>query len=136
MFYKNGIFFQQSGNHLLATYRCQVDTNRVDLKFRTIEGHHGTLQAFITPSLQPKVSQLRKYIIRPLSMHMVVHSFDGTRPFNTLSLKGPFSQAEMHNWISYCIPEVPEKMQTQLGEKNMFYFKNIFAGTLLHCEFR
>lgn len=84
---------------MLATYRCQTDTNRVDLKLRTIEGHHGTLTAYITPSLQPKVSQFRRYVIRPLSMHMRIHSFDEARPFNTLTLKGTFSQAEMHNWV-------------------------------------
>lgn len=122
---------------MLATYRCQTDTNRVDLKLRTIEGHHGTLTAYITPSLQPKVSQFRRYVIRPLSMHMRIHSFDeAARPFNTLSLKGTFSQAEMHNWVSYCVPEVPEKMQPTGGsEQNVYYFRNVFAGTILQCDY-
>lgn len=119
----------------MATYRCQIDTNRVDLKLRTIEGHHGTLHAYITPSLQPKVSQVRKYIIRPLSMHMRFHTFEEERPFNSLSLKGPFSQAEMHNWISYCVPELPEKIQSSVGESNVYYFKNVFAQTLLQCTY-
>lgn len=134
-FCQNYLFLLQSKNHLLATYRCQIDTNRVDLKLRTIEGYHGTLYAYITPSLQPKVSQVRKYIIRPLSMHQRVHSWDETRPYNTLSLKGTFSAAEMHNWISYCVPEIPQKMQTAPTELNRYNFENVFAGTLLQCDY-
>jgi hypothetical protein len=34
------------GNMILATYRCQMNTNRVDLKFRTLEGQYGTLMVF------------------------------------------------------------------------------------------
>lgn len=120
----------QSGNHLLVTYRCQVDTNRVDLRLRTIEGHHGTLCAYITPAVPPKVSQLRRYTIRPLSMHIRVHSFDAARPHNELTLKGPFSHAEIHTWIAYCVPEVPEKVTDEL-----LYFRNVFAGTQLRCEY-
>lgn len=123
----------------MVTYRCQIDTNRVDLKFKTVEGQHGTLTAYITPNLQPKVSQVRKYTIRPLSMHMRVHNFDDIRPCNTLSLKGSFSLAEMHNWITYCIPEVPEKMQpipsSGINDKCFLNFRNVFAGTMLHCEY-
>jgi hypothetical protein len=26
-----------------------------------------------------------------------------------LSLKGPFSLAEVHSWICFCIPDVPER---------------------------
>lgn len=147
-------FENQSSNQFLATYRCQIDTNRVDLKLRTIEGQHGKLNCYITPSIQPKVSQLRKYIIRPLSMHMRIHGMDETRycafgiqrwdliftsmlyrPYNTLTLKGAFSQAEMANWISYCIPEVPEKAQTAGNDKVVYYFQNVFSGTMLQCEY-
>lgn len=113
-----------------------MDTNRVDLRFRTVEGHHGTLVAYVTPSMPPKVSQVRKYIIRPLSMHMRVHSFDDTRPYNTLTLKGTFSHAEMHSWLGWCVPEMPPKLQTAgTGEPNVYLFRNVFAGTLLHCDY-
>ncbi len=32
------------------------------------------------------------------------------RPTNRLRLTGTFSLAEMHTWIRYCLPEVPEKV--------------------------
>lgn len=119
----------------MATYRCQIDKNRVDLKFRTVEGQHGILQAFITPNIQPKVSQLQQYPIKPLSLHMRVYSFNTTRPHNQLTLKGAFSHAEIHNWISNCIPEVPDKLQIIQGEKSILYFKNVFIETELMCEY-
>lgn len=125
----------KEGNHLLATYRCQIDKNRIDLKFRTKEGEHGTLQAFITPNVQPKVSQLQTFPIKPLSHHMRSHNFDETRPHNQLTLKGSFSHAEIHNWIIMCIPEVPEKFQIAQNEKSILYFRNAFVGTELMCEY-
>ena len=48
----------QSGNALLATYRCQANTTRLEIKIRTIEGQYGMLQAYVTPRLQPKCCQV------------------------------------------------------------------------------
>lgn len=121
------------GNHILATYRCQMNTNRVDLKFRTIEGQYGALQVYITPNIQPKCCQLRTYLIRPLSLHMIVQSFDEKRPLNKLLLKGNFSQGEMHQWITNCISEMPEKMLNM--DDGMLVFKNVFVGTFLTCRY-
>ena len=46
---------------------------------RSIEGHQGYLQAYITPRLEPKTCRLRQYPIRPLSLHQRVHAFDEAR---------------------------------------------------------
>lgn len=73
---------KNDGNLLLCCYRCQVNTNRIDLKFRTVEGQHGTLRVYITPNIQPKCCQLRTYAIRPLSLHIMVHKYDTTRLIN------------------------------------------------------
>uniref|UniRef100_T1GR45 Bardet-Biedl syndrome 7 protein homolog n=1 Tax=Megaselia scalaris TaxID=36166 RepID=T1GR45_MEGSC len=56
------------------------------------------------------------------------------RPYNTLSLKGSFSLAEIHNWLEQCIPEIPEKLGGA-NEPNKFYFKNVLIGSLLECKF-
>ena len=69
----------QSGNALLATYRCQANTTRLEIKIRTIEGQYGILQAYITPRLQPKCCQVQQYFIKPLSLHMRTHHFDTAR---------------------------------------------------------
>jgi hypothetical protein len=69
----------QEGNFLLATYRCQANTTRLQLKIRSIEGQYGNLQAYVTPRLQPKTCQVVRYRIRPLSLHQRTHSFDENR---------------------------------------------------------
>ncbi|XP_076148992.1 BBSome complex member BBS7 [Alosa pseudoharengus] len=124
---------QPNGNFLLATYRCQANTTRLELKVRSIEGQYGTLQAYITPRLQPKTCQVRQYLIKPLSLHQRTHSIDQDRPMNTLSLVGQFSFAEIHSWVVFCLPEVPEK--TPAGDNITFYFQNTFLGTQLEATY-
>ncbi|XP_039866369.1 Bardet-Biedl syndrome 7 protein isoform X1 [Simochromis diagramma] len=124
---------QPNGNFLLATYRCQANTTRIELKVRSIEGQYGTLQAYITPRLQPKTCQVRQYQIKPLSLHQRTHSIDQERPMNRLSLVGQFSFAEIHSWVVFCLPEVPEK--TPAGESITFYFHNTFLGTQLEATY-
>ena len=40
------------------------------------------------------------------------------RPTNRLRLTGTFSLAEMHTWIRYCLPEVPEKVGSSSNSKS------------------
>ncbi|XP_028315349.1 BBSome complex member BBS7 [Gouania willdenowi] len=124
---------QPNGNFLLATYRCQANTTRLELKVRSIEGQYGTLQAYVTPRLQPKTCQVRQYQIKPLSLHQRMHSIDQDRPMNRLSLVGQFSFAEIHSWVVFCLPEVPEK--TPAGESITFFFHNTFLGTQLEATY-
>ncbi|KAE9550142.1 hypothetical protein FO519_006654 [Halicephalobus sp. NKZ332] len=46
-----------SGNKLLATYRCQADTTRIEMRIRSIEGRGGILRAYIVPDMRPKMCQ-------------------------------------------------------------------------------
>ncbi|XP_021249835.1 Bardet-Biedl syndrome 7 protein isoform X3 [Numida meleagris] len=123
-----------NGNCLLATYRCQANTTRLELKIRSIEGRYGTLQAYVTPRIQPKTCQVYQYQIKPLSLHQRTHSIDQDRPMNTLMLKGQFSFAEIHSWVVFCLPEVPER--TPPGDSVTFYFQNTFLGTQLESTYR
>ncbi|KAM8848392.1 BBSome complex member BBS7 isoform 3-T3 [Synchiropus picturatus] len=124
---------EPNGNFLLATYRCQANTTRLELKVRSIEGQYGTLQAYVTPRLQPKTCQVRQYQIKPLSLHQRSHHVDADRPMNRLSLVGQFSLAEIHSWVVFCLPEVPEK--TPAGDSVTFYFQNTFLGTQLEATY-
>lgn len=63
----------QNGNELLATYRCQDNTNRLEIKIRTVEGQHGTLNAYVIPKVQPKSCQKAIFQVKPLSLHEKVH---------------------------------------------------------------
>jgi len=123
-----------SGNFLLATYRCQANTTRLELKIRTIEGQHGHLQAYITPRLQPKTCIVKQYQIKPLSLHQRSHVFDADRPHNDLKLSGQFSMAEVHSWVCHALPEVPER--APMEPEVSFYFVSTFLDTQLECRYK
>jgi hypothetical protein len=55
------------------------------------------------------------------------------RPYNTLSLVGAFSLAEVHLWLTQCLPEVPEK--APLTVEGALSYKNTFLNTILHCVY-
>lgn len=124
----------ENGNFLLATYRCQANTTRLELKIRSIEGQYGTLQAYITPRIQPKTCQVRQYSIKPLSLHQRTHVFDDSKPMNMLKLMGHFSLAEVHSWVCFCLPEVPDR--TPAGEQVSFHFLSTFLDTQLDCQYK
>lgn len=88
--------------------------------FRTIEGQYGYLQAYVTPRMQPKTCQVQQYQIKPLSLHQRSHVFDEERPLNVLKLTGQFSLAEVHSWICYSMPEVPERTPAE-DEVKLFF---------------
>ncbi|KAL1505873.1 hypothetical protein ABEB36_005330 [Hypothenemus hampei] len=121
--------------YILATYRCQINTNRIELKIQTTEGHKGVLQAYISPVLQPKCSRLLQFDIKALSLHYRVTEYsDLNRPFSELKLKGSFSLAEMHNWISQCLPEVPEK--PDFSNDTTLFFQSSILNTVLVCIYK
>jgi Bardet-Biedl syndrome 7 protein len=79
--------------------------------------------------------QMRSYPIKPLALHERVHSFDETRPMNTLTLTGPFSIAEAHSWLVLCLAEVPERCPQ--AETVTFNFRSTFnGGTQLQANYR
>ncbi|XP_062281437.1 Bardet-Biedl syndrome 7 protein-like [Scomber scombrus] len=124
---------EPNGSFLLATCRCMAYTTRLKIKVRTIEGQYGTLQAYVTPRLQPRTCKVRQYQIKPLSLHQRTHSIDQERPMNRLSLVGQFSFAEIHSWVGLCLPEVPDK--TPAGANITFYFHNTFLSTQLEATY-
>jgi len=123
----------EEGNFLLATYRCQANTTRIEIKIRTIEGQYGTLTAYVTPRIQPKCCQVQTYKVRPLSLHMRSHHLERKRPQNVLSLSGQFTISEIHSWISFCLPEVSEKVPA--GDSASISFISTFLDTVLTCTY-
>ena len=119
---------------MLCTYRCQANTTRIDIKIRTIEGQYGLLQAYVISRIQPKNCLVKQFIIKPLSLHQRAHMIDDKRPINKLKLTGSFSLAEMHSWLHYCIPELPEKPPAD--NESTFYFVNTFLGTQLEIIYK
>ncbi|CAB3402990.1 unnamed protein product [Caenorhabditis bovis] len=94
---------------LLASYRCQANVCRLELRVRVIEGNCGLLNLFVSPKIHPKVSQVASYTIKALSAHVRVHNFDLSRPISVLSFTGSFSISEAHAWLYNLVPDVPLK---------------------------
>lgn len=92
------------------------------------------LQAYVTSRIQPKNCLVKQYAIKPLSLHQRTHVIDETRPINTLKLSGNFSLAEIHTWLNYCIPEIPDKVPADNEIK--FFFINTFLGTQLEVNYK
>uniref|UniRef100_A0A915M9M8 Bardet-Biedl syndrome 7 protein n=2 Tax=Meloidogyne javanica TaxID=6303 RepID=A0A915M9M8_MELJA len=124
----------ESGNALLAVYRCQADITRMEMRIRSIEGQFGTLRLYIVPRLVPLTCKVCSYPIKPLALHERIHYFDEHRPMNTLTLTGSFSIAEAHSWLALCLAEVPERCPQ--AETVTFNFRSTFnGGTQLQANY-
>lgn len=123
---------------LLATYRCQENTTRLEIKIRTLEGQYGPLNAFVVSRVSPKTCQKTVFTIRPLSLHerVDVKSIEealASRPHNKLTLTGGFTFNEAHSWMLTCLPDVPAK----LGEETaVMAFRSTFLNTCLLCKYQ
>ncbi|XP_076180794.1 BBSome complex member BBS7 [Ptiloglossa arizonensis] len=129
----------RDGNFILATYRCQVNTNHLEMRLRTIEGQPGTLQIYVTSQVQPKCCRRILIPICALSLHLRQHENDGIefsgKSFNELKLIGSFTVAEMHAWLSLALPDVPERPHLKEGEAILIYVSS-FVGTILKCTYK
>ncbi|XP_029674412.1 Bardet-Biedl syndrome 7 protein homolog [Formica exsecta] len=129
----------REGNFVLATYRCQINTNRLEMRLRSIEGQPGTLQVYVTSQVQPKRCRKILIPIYALSLHVRQHEDDDTTqssgPFNELKLNGNFTIAEMHAWLSLILMDVPERPHIHEGEAVLVYISS-FIGTVLKCKYK
>uniref|UniRef100_A0A5K4F8K6 Bardet-Biedl syndrome 7-like protein n=1 Tax=Schistosoma mansoni TaxID=6183 RepID=A0A5K4F8K6_SCHMA len=141
------------GNALLTTYRCQVNTTRFDIQFRTVEGHYGYVSVYVVPKINLSTMvacKCIKLLIHPLSLHCLTHHIEDEplkRHWNSLQLTGNFSLTEMHNWLSMCLPETPErptliKSGTSQAKNNdnqnieefaQLFYKSIYLKSQLKC---
>ena len=79
--------------------------------------------------MHPKSCRRKDFIIKPLSLHQRIHQFDTSRPLNHLTLGGPFSLSEVHSWVHFCLPEVPERPPSE--DSASMHFKSTFLETQL-----
>lgn len=61
------------GNTMLATYRFQEESKVARLKLRTTEGESGDILLGVVANVAPKVCQLLRFHVKPLSLHYRVH---------------------------------------------------------------
>lgn len=123
------------GQLLLATLSFRgANQKRLDVKIRSIEGQHGTVEAYVRPQLMQTNVQVKKFDIKPLSLHERIHKLDPKIPLSSFTISGGFSLGEIHNWIHMSLPEVPEKLPPV--DNSELFFENALIGTVLKCEYR
>jgi Bardet-Biedl syndrome 7 protein len=107
------------------------------MKARTTEGEYGELTVIVTARTTPRTSQRISFQVKPLSLHHRLHASEFTpemenRPKNILKFTGSFTLSMMHEWVSFCLPDVPARMQE---ESVTFHFQNVFLRSLLVCQY-
>ncbi|RHY17084.1 hypothetical protein DYB25_008656 [Aphanomyces astaci] len=126
-----------TNSHVLATYRCQELTNRLEFRIRTLEGQYGDVELTVLAETVPKAAQCVKVVVKPLSLHHRVNVVDSAdvdeSVMNSLHFTGAFSLIQVHEWVCFCLPDVPVRMQDDEGK---LFFRNAFVGNILVCEYK
>ncbi|GMR41579.1 hypothetical protein PMAYCL1PPCAC_11774 [Pristionchus mayeri] len=94
----------------IVTYRCQSSQTRVEMHMRIDEGEAGSILVLIVPDIKPECGQYRRYDLKHLSLHVRTHSFDSSRPLNTMQITGQFSLGEVHAWLVGCLDGIPARV--------------------------
>ncbi|KAI1303141.1 Bardet-Biedl syndrome 7 protein [Halotydeus destructor] len=132
-------FSETNSQEVLATFRCQSNTTRLEIKIRSVEGQYGQLRIYIITRITPKSCQVKYYEIKPLSLHKRCYSVDSETSdihlhTNVLTITGTFSLNESHSWIQQCLPEIPEKVPPG-GINKPLSFVSTLSDTILTCEY-
>lgn len=121
----NKINDKLSNNVLLATLKVQGEAKitRIEFKIRTSEGQLGNLFVYVLPK-DSNTSQVIDIELKPLSLHERVDSIQNRDqlPLSTISILGKFSLTDAHNWISVCLPDVPQNVSHEETETHQLYF--------------
>ena len=123
-------------NQILATFRCQANTIRLEIRLRPVEGQHGTLSVYVISRITPKSCQTRSYAIQPLSLHKRQYSNRDIEYANSLTISGAFGLNDAHTWLRECIPEIPEKLSLTVPgvDSEVFYYISTMTNSILICN--
>lgn len=126
-------------NRFVATFRCQSgDQRRLSVAVRTNEGEFGDIFVTVVASSEPKAAKVLRFPLRPLSLHMRVHSFTPSevqRPKHRLRFTGTMSVTAIHDWLVNILPEVAPNI-TEGASEERITFRNAFTGGVCSVEYR
>ena len=117
----------------LSVHIFDKPTKRADVKFKAREGKGGKVQIYIVPDESFHYCQSHTINLKPLCLHQSIGRNKAEdyliRPLNKLSITGHFSMQEMHNWICYCLPDIPTRAPHT--QQETLYFTSSFLDTFL-----
>lgn len=126
----------RNSNEMLATFRCQANTTRLEIRLRPVEGQRGTLSVYVVSRITPKSCLSRSYEIVPLGLHKRQHSKTSIEYGNSLMMTGSFGLNDAHTWLRMNIPEIPEKLSLSAEgvESEVFYYTSTMTKSILICN--
>ena len=143
----------------MATFRCQANTTRLEMKLRCPERSTSDLvRIYIAPANhinpQPAVGAelvsgsaashpavLKTFRLACLCQHVRCPPFEWEGQHHSrLTFSGGFSLADAHNWVASCLPNVPDKIPVVEGDgpddSISFFFVCRQWETALSCHYR
>ena len=132
----NNAYLSNSSSPILATFRCQTNTTRLEIKISSIEGQFGQFRAYVLTRVTPKSCQVRNYTIKALSLHKrkYLEARVGDE-MNRFVITGQFSLSEAYSWLYFTLPEIPEKLSNPANESRIeFSFQSTLVNTRLQIE--
>eukprot|EP00941_MAST-03F_sp_MAST-3F-sp1_P000694 g694.t1 len=131
-------------NGTLATYRCPTgeSMNRIEIEMKSVEGQFGILKAIVVPKMGK--AELIKVKVKPLDLFYRIRKAEeceeegknGSSQLNNIVFTGNFKARVMHEWIGFCLPDVPTRIDEDIVDGIELYFKNANVDTLLECIYK
>ena len=117
----------------LSVHILDKASKRADFSFKAMEGMSGQVQLFILPEESFHYAQSHTITVKPLCLHQAISRGEAegylVRPLNKLSITGHFSMQEMHNWICFCLMDIPTRAPHTHQET--LHFVSTFLDTFL-----
>ena len=89
---------------LVATYRCQANTNRLEMKIRPSEQSVcSLLRLYISPNTKPRCAVLKTFRFPCLCLHVRCHDFQWNTPYSQVTFKGKQIPSRRKKRHSQCL---------------------------------
>ena len=119
----------------MATFRCQANTTRLEMKVGCFESNtFNVLKLYVSPNINPRCVIKKQFYVPALCLHVRSHSSSWDIPFSRLTFKGGLTLADIHSWLRFCLPNIPEKVPPE--DDVDFYFIHSRWKTRLTCHYK
>jgi len=115
---------------LIVTFRCQANTQRIEVNLRPIEGFSGELLVYVFPNVQGnKIATRKIFDVKALSLYSrsATEQIDKSS-YSSLKITGDFSAELIRDWLSSCLDDLPK------DSIDWFHYRNNFTQSGLQVN--
>ena len=135
------------GSEYVNVIRVTDNSNRLQLCVRSSEGDSGMLTVYVVPKQSSTAQGARpcskvQLALKPLHLHQKTalssEQWSELAPnLSTLTLSGSFSLAEIHTWLSLCLPGLPPHVPVlQRDECVELLYDNVYTRSPLRVAYK